>query len=130
MLPLPANFLMKSYMSAAMKKEPIVLYVTALAQLLIAPESANGAVANPVRVSLPGGPVFRWLARGQLEKMRHGAGTGGIVTGRFRINPCPALRFILSGLSNNFINFAFWIGHIILLFSLLSLTCFVDKFPL
>ncbi len=58
------------------------------------------------------------------------AGLGRAVRHLFPANACPALRCILGGLPNHSIKIIFWMGHLILLFLLLSLPYLVSKVPL
>jgi hypothetical protein len=111
-----------------MEKVLTLLCLTNLVQGLIAPEKANEATPNCLIVSLLVGPVFPWLSK--VQKIMRRAGPGGAVRYIFPPNACPSLRFILSGLPDRSIKMIFWIGHIILLFMLLSLPYLVDMVPL
>jgi hypothetical protein len=111
-----------------MEKVLTVLCLTNLVQQWIAPEKANEANPNTPIVSLLVGPLFSWLSK--VQKIMRRARLGGAVRHIFPTDTCPSLCFILSGLPDRSINIIFWIGHIILLFLLLSLPYLVDKVPL
>lgn len=62
--------------------------------------------------------------------MMRRAGLGGAVRPIFATHACFPIRFIPGGLPDRSIKIIFWIGHVILLFLLLSLPCLVNKVPL